>query len=376
MTSNTQTRPLPTGQVGTAIDDRYATRERFATLGEIRAEAKRQLSPIDWNYLWAGTADELTLAQNTAVFDERQFVTPLFAGVANPDTSTTVLGFPLSFPAFIAPFGGEASFHPEGHKAIGRAAEASGIQQMVPVASSFSLESVAAASGVASVFQMTFVGDEDEVVAMMHRAKAAGYRYICVTYSPIRQWRERLMSDRFSPKTDLAESNFGPGKSDPAALVELLEFTQPRWGWDRAKRAIARSPLPCIVKGVQSVDDATASLDAGAVGLYISNYGGRSIDRVPPTLAVLQEVRSAVGPDVPIVLDSGIRRGSDIATALALGADAVALGRLVALGLAADGENGVKRTLELLQSELWTTLGHLGRSSIAELTPSIFRASR
>ena len=165
-----------------------------------------------------------------------------------------------------------------------------------------------------------------------------------------------------------------PASPTPAPLRELLDFTQPRWTWQQAASAIARCPLPCIVKGIQSPTDATAALKAGAVGLYVSNYGGRTIDRTPATIDLLPAIRTAAGPEIPIILDSGVRRGSDIATAIALGANAVALGRLTVLGLAADGENGVRSTLELLKRELWTTLGHLGRSSIAELTPSIFQA--
>ena len=199
---------------------------------------------------------------------------------------------------------------------------------------------------------------------------------ICVTYSPIRQWRERMMEDRFSIRGERGPANFGPGLSDPASLVELLDFTQPRWNWQQAARAIARAPLPCIVKGVTRERDAKAALDAGAVGLYVSNYGGRTVDRTPAALDVLPAVRKAAGPDVPIIFDSGVRRrGSDIATALALGADAVALGRLIALGLAADGEHGVRRTLELLQREFWTTLGHLGCSQVEDLSEAVLYRS-
>ncbi|WEX07484.1 alpha-hydroxy acid oxidase [Chelativorans sp. AA-79] len=353
------------------IDDRYATDEKYTTLRGIHEDARRHLSEIDWNFLWCGTGEEVTARDNVAAFDRYRFVTPLFAGISKPDTRTNVLGFDLSFPAFIAPFGEEAVFHPEGHLAIGRAAESAGIQQMVPVAASYSLEEIAAASSVASVFQMTFVGEEDAAIDMMERARAAGYKYICVTYSPIRQWRERMMEDRFSIRGKKGNPNFGPGLSDPAALLELLEFTEPRWSWKQAARAISRAPLPCIVKGVQSTDDAKASLDAGAIGLYVSNYGGRTMDRTPAALDLLPDIRRAAGPDVPIIFDSGIRRGSDIATALALGADAVALGRLIALALAADGEHGVRRTLELLQREFWTTLGHLGCSSVEDLDESV-----
>ncbi|MBF9234133.1 alpha-hydroxy acid oxidase [Microvirga alba] len=357
------------------IDDRYATVEKYTTLRGIHHDARRHLSEAEWNYLWCGTGDEVTLKDNVAAFDRYRFVAPLFAGIDNPNTQTRVLGFDLSFPAFIAPFGGEAVFHPEGHLAIGRAAEAAGIQQMVPVAASYPLEDIAAASSVASVFQMTFVGDEGAVLDLMDRAKAAGYRYICATYSPIRQWRERMMEDRFSIRGENGPANFGPGRSDPAPLVELLDFTQPRWNWQQAARAIARAPLPCIVKGVTSARDAHAALDAGAVGLYVSNYGGRTVDRTPAALDVLPSIRRAAGREVPIIFDSGVRRGSDIATALALGADAVALGRLIALGLAADGEHGVRRTLDLLQREFWTTLGHLGCSKVEDLSDAVLHQS-
>lgn len=355
-------------------DDRYATSQKFASMQGIRAAARKNLSDMVWNYMHCGTGDEVTTRANVTAFDDYLFEVPLFAGVSNPDTRTTVLGHDLSFPAFTAPFGGgETLFHPEGMCAVGRAAHAVGIKQFVPVAAGHSLEEISAASPAALVFQLTFCGEENAVLDMIYRAKDAGYEYICVTYSPIRQWRERMMEDRFSMPGAGKPSNFGPGKSDPAMLQELLDFKQPRWTWEQVARVIDRSPLPCIVKGVNSRADATAALKAGAVGLYVSNYGGRTIDREPASIATLAEVRNEAGKDVTVVFDSGIRRGSDIATALALGADAVLLGRTCALGLAAHGEAGVKRVLELLQDEFWTTLGHLGCSGVADLSPAIFR---
>lgn len=354
------------------MDDRYVTTERYTTMRGITQDARRHLSDVSWNYLWCGTGDEITLRENTDAFDRYLFEPPLFAGVSNPDTSTCVLDFDLSFPAFVAPFGGgESTFHPDGHMALGRAAEAIGIKQMVPVAAAHSLEDVKAASSAAVMFQMTFAGDEQAVLDMIHRAKTAGYQYIIATYSPIRQWRERMMEDRFSVRGDDGPSNFGPGKSDPAALTELLDFTRPRWNWKQAEYVMQQSPLPCIVKGVGSVRDARAALDAGAKALYVSNYGGRSIDRTAAAIDTLRAIREAVSNETQIIFDSGIRRGSDIACAIALGANAVALGRVLALGLAADGENGARRVLELLQREFWTTLGHLGCSSVCELTPDV-----
>jgi len=356
----------------TRVDDRYATAERFTTLRGIEREARRQLSEVAWNYLHCGTGDEVTLRDNTAAFDRLRFATPLFAGITNPETATRVLGHELSFPAYVAPFGGgEALFHPEGHLAVARAAAAEGIRQMVPVAAAHSLETVAAASPAPAIFQVTFVGEEEAVLQLIGRARDAGYTHICVTYSPIRQWRERMIEDRFTVRGETGPANFGPGLSDPAALAEQLDFTRPRWNWEQAARVMAASPLPCIVKGVTSARDAEAALRAGAAGLYVSNYGGRSIDRMPAAIETLAEVRRAAGNDVPIVFDSGIRRGSDIAMALALGADAVALGRTVALGLAADGEAGVRAVLRILRQEFWTTLGHLGCSRVSELGPHV-----
>jgi 4-hydroxymandelate oxidase len=352
------------------IDDRYATGERFTTNKAIQAAARKLLSDTVWNYLNCGTGDEVTLRANIADFDRLQFRTPLFAGISNPDTSTSFLGHHLSFPALIAPFGGgEQLLHGDGHCATGRAAAAAGIRQIVPVAAAHSLETIAAATGVAQMFQLTFVGKVESVLAMIERAKAAGYEQIVATYSPIRQWRERMMEDRFSIRTSDEDGNFGAGKSDPDMLREQLAFTQPRWGWQQAEEVIHNSPLPVFVKGVMEADEATRAMQAGAAGLYVSNYGGRSIDRMPSSISALPKVRAAVGKDVPIIFDSGIRRGSDIAAAMALGANVVALGRSVGYGLAADGEAGARRVLELLKAEFWTTLGHLGCSRVDELGP-------
>lgn len=362
-----------TTNTSSIADDRFRSAEKFTTLRGVHKAARQHLSEAVWNYLWVGTGDETTAERNTTKFDEVLWEVPLFSGVANPSTATTFMGIDLSLPLLTAPFGQETEFHSGGHPAVGRAAQETGIAQMVPVAASYRIEEIAAASDVAHFYQMTLVGPLELTLDMAQRAKDCGYRYIVATYSPIRQWRERLIEDRFSPRSGTTHANFGPDASDPAGLRELIDFTEPRWTWAQAKTFIERCPLPVVVKGVASAADARAALDAGAIGLYVSNYGGRTIDRTLSTIEVLPEIRTEAGPDVPIVLDSGIRRGSDIAAALALGADAVAIGRLTALGLAADGQDGVARTIELLRDELWTTLGHLGCSSVSELGPQQLR---
>ncbi|MGF3054924.1 alpha-hydroxy acid oxidase, partial [Microbacterium sp. YY-01] len=265
------------------------------------------------------------------------------------------------------------TFHPDGHLAIARAVESMGVHQMVPVAASYTLEEIAQQSPAASSFQMTIAADVQLNVDMAQRAKDAGYRYIIAAFSPIRQWRERLIENRFTSRGSRGQVNYGPELSDPAGLQELIDFTEPRWTWSEVRQFIVRSPLPVIVKGIESAADAIEAVKAGAVGLYVSNYGDRDLDRSLSTIEVLPEVRAAVGADMSIVLDSGIRRGSDIAAAIALGADAVAIGRVTALGLAADGEEGVRSALQILREEFWQTLGHLGCSRVEELGPHVFR---
>lgn len=310
----------------------------------------------------------MTLHENTYAFDGWRFMAPLFTGVARPDTSTRLLDLELSFPLLTAPIGNDGVFDPEGHRAVGRAAEAAGVRQMVPVAASFTLEEIASASSVAAIFQMTMVGEETDVLEMIDRAARAGYRYICATFSPIGQWRERLIENAYVARRSPGDVNFGNGLSSEAPLRELLEFTYPRWDWSIFKAVVEHSALPIVVKGVLSGDDAIRAVDAGACAVYVSNYGGRHLDRVRPTVEALPEVRAAVGEEIPVIVDGGVRRGSDIAVAICLGATAVAVGRLVGLGLAAAGEYGVRRVLELLQREFWMTMGHLGCSTVAELT--------
>lgn len=346
-------------------------REEFAALADIYDRARSNLSDADWAYLETGTGDEVTLRANVEAFSGRRFRQPLFSGVSRPKTDVRFIDIDLAFPVITAPFAYERTFHPDGHLAVGRAAQQAGIAQIVPIEASYSLQDVAAASSAALIFQILTVGEPRLVIEISERAKAAGYRYLCASFTPIRAWRERMFRAGWRSPEDRATS----GVADPVELLmrqELADFSQPRWSWSTAKAVFADCALPWICKGVQSEADAHAALEAQACALYVSNFGGRNLDRVPPTLDVLPSIRRSVGPDVPILLDSGVRRGSDIATALALGATAVAAGRLIARGLAAAGEAGVGRTLELLREEFWTTLGHLGVSSPAELSPEVF----
>ncbi len=353
-----------------------ATRSpQFAVIGEIVEEARRNLAPHVWNYLEGGAGEEVTLAENRAAFHRWQFRPRVMTGISPPDTRTEFLGIPLSMPVLTAPFGADRLFHPEGHLAIARANARFGIASIVPAASSFPLEEVAqAAPNAAKIFQIHPFGSEDGFAQLLARAEASGYEAICLTVDvPPRGWRERIMRDRFRPEweVDVMTGNYMTGDRD--LLGQLEQITEPLWTWEQAAELCNRSSLPFIVKGILTAEDARAAIDVGARALVVSNHGGRQLDSAPATLDQLAEVANEVDGEISLVLDSGIRTGADILKAMALGAHAVLIGRLAAFGVAADGENGVYRILELLHAELVTTMALVGRETVADVDRSLLQ---
>jgi isopentenyl diphosphate isomerase/L-lactate dehydrogenase-like FMN-dependent dehydrogenase len=348
---------------------------RFAVLGEIAEAARENVAPPVWNFLEGGAGDELTLAENRRAFERWHFRPRVLSGIGPPETSTTFLGIPLTMPVLTAPFGADRLFHPDGHLAIARANARFGTAAFVPSASSYALEDVvAAAPAAARIFQVHAFGSEAPFVRLLERAKAAGFELICLTVDcPPRGWRERIMRDRFRPEweSELLRGNY---PADPPELLGHLEqIGRPLWTWAQVTELCSGVGLPWIAKGILTADDARAAVEAGAKGVVVSNHGGRQLDSAPAALDQLPEVVAEVGGEVAIALDSGVRRGTDILKALALGAEAVLIGRLAAMGLAADGEAGVYRVLELLHAELVTTMALVGRGTIASIDPSLLQ---
>jgi isopentenyl diphosphate isomerase/L-lactate dehydrogenase-like FMN-dependent dehydrogenase len=343
---------------------KIGVRERFPTLRTIRREAERNMKEPVSNYVWEAAGDRSGAERNLQAFQEYLYHTPIFAGTKPVTTSVDLLGAQLSVPIVTAPFGNATEFNSVGHFGVGRAAERCGVKQLVPEEPPAVMEAIAQASTAAWAYQIGLVGPVDDILARITHAKSVGYEYICAYYSPGRSWREQLMEDAYT------------GSATPEQLEAMAAREElPRWDWSDLRKLISQADLPLIVKGVMTARDARLLVDAGASALYVSNFGGRNVNRTPATVDTIAGIRAAVGPDVPMIVDSGIRTGSDIVTSLALGANAVAIGRLPALGLAADGENGVVRTLELLAAEVRSTLAYLGVSDIAELDETIF-ASR
>ncbi len=350
--------------------------DRFATLSELRDAAREALSHEVWDYLESGAGEEQTLRDNRSAFASWRLRPRYLNGNGPPATRTSFLGIDLALPVMTAPFGADRYFHPEGQCAVVRAASRAGIASMVPEASSFPLERIrAAAPAAARVMQLHPTGPEAVFEALAYRAATAGFELLCLTLdAPTIGWRERGMRNRFAFDFALIGGNNPPGASaEEHDVFGALARGEPVWTWDQLARVSERLPLPWVAKGVLTGADAESAVGAGAAGVIVSNHGGRQLDGVPGTLDQLPEVVEAVGGRVPVGLDGGVRRGTDVRKALALGAQVVLLGRAAAYGLTADGEDGVVRTLELLRDELATSLALIGCETVDELEPALLQ---
>ncbi len=373
-------------------------------IDDMRLRAKARLPRVAFDYLDGGADDELTLRENSRVFDDIVFRPRYGEPVPSVDLSTTVLGQRIAVPFILAPIGSSRMFWPV---AEARAAAAAGAAETIYTLSTLSgtrLEEVKAATRGPCWYQLYLCGGRDVARAGIDRAAAAGYSALVVTIdTPVAGNRER---DPRNGTKELISGN--PLKMLPH-LPQLV--LHPRWLWSfladgglmqfpnvvlpdgpmkyadvgaaLESAAVAWSDLawiraawagPIVVKGIHGADDAVRALDAGADALIVSNHGGRQLDTVAPSLRVLPEVLDAVGSRAEVLVDGGIRRGSDVVKAIALGARAVLLGRAYAYGLAAAGERGVTQAIDIIRGETRRTMKLLGCSSIGAIGPGAIEA--
>jgi L-lactate dehydrogenase (cytochrome) len=368
---------------------------------DLRRAAKRRLPRVVFDYIDGGAEAELTLRANCRAF-EAVTLRPRCA-VATPacDLRTTVLGTPLSMPLILAPVGSSRLIYPRGEEVAARAAGAAGIAYALSTLSGCRLEDVAAASKGPVWYQLYLVGGRDCALSAIERAGGAGFSALVVTIdTAVAGMRERdfrngvkeLLSGKLGSMLPfvgqlltkprwlmsfLADGGLmkfpnvvipGEGPMTYADVTTALGQSMVSWqdlGWIREAWS-----GPIVIKGVHTGDDARRAIDAGADALVVSNHGGRQLDGVAPTLSMLPEVLAAVDDRIEVLLDGGIRRGSDIVKGLCLGARAVLAGRAYAYGLGAAGEAGVARTVEILRADLVRTLKLLGCATIAELDQS------
>jgi 4-hydroxymandelate oxidase len=343
----------------------------FVAIEEIRRAALRNLPAPAITYLERGAGGESTLRANREAFGKWVIRPSPMSGVSEPDMSATVLGIPLAVPVLTAPIGGDALFSPEGHLAVARANAACGTASIVPEVGSFSYEAVRAAAPsaarIAQVHPYRSFGD------VARRIRAAGYDTLCVTVDCPQTGfhglaRSRMGGFRLDPR--VWEGNV-PADGSPSAS-ELFAMPvgagNPAWSWDQLAEAASGTGMPWIAKGILTARAAVAALAAGASAILVSNHGGRQVDPSPASLDVLPEVVAEVAGRVPVLLDSGVRSGADVFLALALGADAVVIGWLAAYGLAAAGEAGVRRVIELLAEELRVLMVLAGLPCVKSIT--------
>ncbi len=338
---------------------RDAARSRFGSQAQIREHAKTRLAAELWDWMQAGAGDQLTLAENTGAFAGLRFRPRYMRGISKAAVETSFLGVPLSLPVLTAPFGCDTLFHPQGHLAVASACAQFGTASLIPEACGHTLERIAAqAPAAARFFQIAVGGDEAHFLDLARRAQAAGYTGICVLIdSPVVGWKDGIRGNGFNPDPASAIANYGPEiRTTSDIYARRTASGGGAWDWDRLSSVARQIDMPFVVKGALTPEDALAAEACGASGVIVSNLGGRSLDAVPASLTQLPAIAQALDKRIAVALDSGIRRGSDILKALALGADVVVLGRLTIHALAADGEAGVLRMLELLKEELETTM--------------------
>jgi len=374
---------------------------RVLNIEDLRRAAKRRLPRVVFDYIDGGAEDEWTLRANRRAF-EAVTLRPRCA-VATPvcDLRTTALGISLSMPLILAPVGSCRLMYPRGEEAAARAAGAAGITYTLSTLSGCRLEDVAAASEGPVWYQLYLVGGRDCALAAIERARKAGFSALVVTIDTavagmrerdIRNGARELLSGKLAAMLPFVnqllakprwlaafladgglmkfENVIIPGKgpmfyADVTAALEQSVVT-----WDDLTWIRQAWNSPIVIKGIHTREDARRAVDMGVNALVVSNHGGRQVDSVAPTLQILPEVMAAVGDRVEVLMDGGIRRGSDIAKALCLGARAVLVGRAYAYGLGAAGGAGVARAIEILRCDLVRTLKLLGCASVPELDRS------
>lgn len=353
------------------------------TIAEFEAVARQRLEPAHYDYYAGGAQDEITLAENETAFRKLKLLPRVLRGSDKRDLSIELLGSQASMPILIAPTAFHRLAHADGELATARAAALAGTIMIVSMASTTAIEDVAAAArevapDPALWFQLYLQPDLEFTEAIVRRAEAAGVKAFVVTVdSPVLGRRERDDRNDFHdlPSGLVVENlrNIGENRSGGNASHVRDIVMSAGLNWEHIAWLRSKTKLPVLIKGVLHPEDARLAVHHGVAGIIVSNHGGRQLDTVPATIDVLPEIAAAVGGAMPVLLDGGIRRGTDVVKALALGADAVGVGRPVVWGLAAGGREGVSKVLELLREDFDQALAMCGGRQPADLTPDQVR---
>jgi 4-hydroxymandelate oxidase len=344
----------------------------FVNLLELEALAKHNLPSTAFDYYVSGADDEITLLENREAFKRLELHYRVLTGVGSRNFETELFGQKISMPVIVAPTAFQRLAHPDGELATAAATHHAGTIMTLSTIASASLEEVRTSSPELPLwFQVYLYKDQGLNLELLRRAEAVGAKALALTVdTPVWGRRERDIRNRFKLPTgihlgnlmrgmDTLPASAGSGLSAYVHEMFKLDLSFHDLEWLRN-----HTDLPILVKGICHPDDAVKSLEYGANGIWVSNHGGRQLDTSPATISVLPRVADAIQGQVPIILDGGVRRGTDVVKALSLGANAVALGRPILWSLAIGGEKAIMQTLELLRNEIDTALGLCGYANL------------
>ncbi len=347
------------------------------TLEDFEAEARARLPQLAYDYYASGADAEVTLRRNRAAFAELCLYYRTLVDVRSRDLATTVLGQRLSMPIAIAPTAFQRMAHPEGELATVRAAGAAGTVMILSTLATTPMEDVVAAASGPVWFQLYIYRDRGVTRALVERAEAAGCRALVLTVdAPLLGRRERDVRNRFRLPEGLSVANLTPvamgelptGRADSGLAAYVADVIDPGLSWPDVAWLRSITRLPVLLKGLVRADDAVRAVEHGASAVVVSNHGGRQLDGSPATIEALPRIADAVAGRIELLLDGGVRRGTDVVKALALGARAVLVGRPVLWGLAVGGEGGVAEMLAMLRAEVDLAMALSGARTVAEVT--------
>jgi len=344
------------------------------SLADYEAAARPRMGENAWAYVAGGSADELTIRWNREAFDRIRLEGRVLRDMTGATTQVELLGLTLPHPILMAPIAFQRLVHPEGEIAAAIGAAALGATMVVSTLASVSLEDIARAATAPLWFQLYMHYDRGFTHTLVQRAEAAGYRALVVTVdASVSGLRNRQQRAGFRLPDDITAVNLDgmprptvppPGPGESPIFRGLLEGAAT---WRDIADLVSATRLPVLLKGIMSPDDARAALDCGVAGLIVSNHGGRTLDTLPASIEVLPRIADAVGDRVPLLLDGGIRRGTDVLKALALGARAVLVGRPCAYGLTVAGATGVAHVLSILRAEFEMAMALTGCLTVADI---------
>lgn len=353
---------------------------RPVSLADYERFAEQRLDAMAWAYFSGGAADEITVRWNREAFDRLAIVPRVLAGGPGGHTRLELIGQRYQHPLFVAPVAYQKLAHPDGERATAMAAEAQDAGMVLSTQASVTLEEAAEAGASCRWFQLYMQPQRAATLKLARRAEAAGYEALVLTVDAlINGVRNREHRAGFALPLGIRAENLKDCGTElppvaPGGSAVFDRFLAAAPTWDDVAWLRSETRLPLLLKGILSVDDAVRAVEIGAAGIIVSNHGGRTLDTLPATIDVLPQIAAAVAGRVPLMLDGGIRRGTDVLKALALGASAVLIGRPIVYGLAVNGAFGVAHVLRLLRDEFEIAMALAGCRTLADIGPHLIRA--